>query len=162
MISRAINWIILALTVLLCLMVLTDPAWAETRVGVHLWSEHSKDNYQITHEGGRNTERKFNEQNYGLYVTHNGWTVGTFENSYHRRTWYGGYTWARTVYGPVDAVAVAGLATGYRRVHGVGLLRPMIMPGLRISLPGGLDLRYSAVPAKGGAFQHLSVEMKFN
>jgi hypothetical protein len=163
MITRALNWAILALVALYCLLTLWAPeAKAQTAVGVHLWSEHSKNEYEITHEGGVSEYRKFNEKNYGLYVVHNGWTAGTFENSYYRRTVYGGYSWVWPVYGPLDACLTVALATGYRRVPGVGTLRPMAMPGVRMALPEGIFLRYSVAPAKGGAFQHLSIERTFH
>lgn len=162
MITRIINWLIITVTAVLCLLVLFAPDARAQTVGVHTWSDHSHDTYNITHEGGDNTSKKFNEANFGLYFLKDGWVVGAYRNSYYRTTVYGGYVWQTPLYGPLDVAVSAALATGYRRVHGVGVLRPMLMPQLVLHLPAGLDLRYSVAPAKGGAFQHLSIETSFN
>lgn len=145
---------------------LGETASAQT-IGVHLFSEHGHDTYDITHEGGPNTTKKFNEKNFGGYIIAGevdifgvpvSPIVGAYKNSYYHTTVYAGLTWDMDLFGPLRVGASAVLGTGYERVHGVGKLRPMLMPHILLDLPAGLTLRYSVTPAKGGVFQHISIE----
>lgn len=142
------------------------PAARAGTIGVHTFSEHARAYFERTHEGALNSRHKFNESNFGAYyVTDNGWTIGTYRNSYYRQTFYAGYV----VSGPTLLAAgpfsirpdlSMALATGYKRVYGVGVLRPMLMPQIVIQSAYGPAIRYSVAPGKEGVFQHLSVEVK--
>lgn len=144
----------------------SDSCFSQT-IGVHTWSEHGKDTYDITHEGGPNTTKKFNEKNYGVYVIAGevdlfGLPVspiaGVYKNSYYHTTVYAGLTYEHVLVGNwLHWGATAALATGYQRVHGVGVLRPTFMPHVIVRVDD-FAVRYSLTPAKGGVFQHLSFE----
>lgn len=144
-----------------------DSCFSQT-IGVHLFSEHGHDTYQITDEYGPYAERKFNEKNFGAYIIAGhvdlfgvpvSPIVGAYKNSYYHTTVYGGLTYDAPLVGNwLHWGATAALATGYQRVHGVGILRPTLMPHLIVRLPGELAVRYSITPAKGGVFQHVSIE----
>lgn len=63
------------------------------------------------HDGG-----DFNNDNYGLYLVHDGFTGGTYYNSLRRTTWYAGYSWEWPL--PSNPIAdsvslMASVATGY-------------------------------------------------
>jgi hypothetical protein len=139
----------------------TLPSHAGT-VGVHLVSKHEADTHEVTAPDGSKFREEYNNRNPGLYyIADSGLTVGAYRNSYFHSTVYAGWTWHGPTFGPLQPSVTAVLATGYRRVHGVGLLRPMVLPSLRLEGPAGVALRYHLGPAKGGVFQHLAVERSF-
>jgi hypothetical protein len=146
-------------------MTFSDTCRAGT-LGLHTWSEHGKATYQITHEGGAPEERKFNEDNFGLYyIGQDNWIVGAYKNSYYRNTVYAGYVIDGPTFRPlgvqVKPALAAALATGYRRLEGVGTLRVMLMPQVVVHTGYGTAVRYSLAPGKRGMFQHLSIERSF-
>lgn len=137
-------------------------------LGVHAWSKHGAPTYEVTHRGGPSEHREFNNANFGLYyVSADGWTVGAYKNSYYRNTVYAGYVIQGPSFRPIDGFTVQtdlalALATGYRRVKGVGELRPMAMPQILLShAASGAGVRYSVAPGQRGIFQHISFEKKF-
>jgi hypothetical protein len=141
-------------------LAIAAPAQAGT-LGVHLVSRHESRTYEAMHPGGPIWHVPYNNRNTGLYyVTDSGLVVGAYRNSYNVDTVYAGRQWVSPSYGPVRFAATAAVATGYQTVHGIGKLRPMLMPSVLVDTPLGVTVRYSAAPAKGGIFQHLSLEMK--
>lgn len=143
-------------------------AWASSdakaaTIGVHTFSNHGKDTHAVTHEGGDDTYEKFNNKNWGLYyIADSGLTLGGYDNSYDKWTMYVGWTWTSPNWGPLRASVTAALATGYQSVHGVGILRPIVMPSVLLDLPRGTAVRWSIAPNhEKGFFQHLSFEWSF-
>jgi hypothetical protein len=132
-------------------------------IGVHLFSEHSEDTFERRYKDtGRVEQVAYNERNFGAYyISRDGWIVGVYDNSYYRTTVYAGYMLDGPRFGPVGTHLAAALGTGYEWCPGTGKLRPMLMPSLTVATPLGVSLRYSVAPAKGGVFQHLSIERKF-
>lgn len=130
--------------------------------GVHLFSEHSENTFERRYSNGVSRQVKYNERNWGAYyINRDGWMVGGYKNSYYRQTFYAGYMWDGPRFGPVGTHIAGAVATGYDWCPGTGKLRPMLMPSLTLATPLGVSLRYSAAPAKGGVFSHLSIERKF-
>lgn len=131
-------------------------------IGLHTWSEHSRDTHAMTHEGGPNTYKKFNEENWGLYyIDQSGFTVGGYRNSYYKNTFYVGWSLETDPWYGLRAAITGAFATGYDTVHGVGAIRPMLMPSVVLDVGSPARLRWSVAPAKGGVFQHLSLEWSF-
>jgi|ERR1043165_6186226 hypothetical protein len=147
-------------TLILAAMLATS-AQAQT-IGVHTFSKHSVNTFDYVYADGHRRTVAMNERNLGGYVIFdNGLIVGGYHNSYWEPTFYAGYTHNFANFGPITPSLTAAIATGYEKIYGVGKLRPMLMPSLIAKTPLGVSLRYSAAPAKGGLFQHLSVERKF-
>jgi len=123
-------------------------AKADTRIGVHVGSQHF----------GRNAEQ-FNNSNPGLYLYHNGWTAGTYHNSERKQSAYAGYTFEYAVTKRITASATVGVITGYSQ----GTM-PMLVPSVAYRFSDQWSARVSFVPKieKGGAAAaHLSFERKF-
>ncbi len=148
-------------SLVLTLAIFSASAHAQT-IGLHLFSEHASDTYNQRYTDGSNTDLKYNEYNYGLYyINRDGWTVGAYRNSYRNHTVYAGYVWDGPRFGPVGTHIAGALATGYRNVEGVGVLRPMLMPSVTLGGRTGPVVRWQAAPTKGGFFQHVSIEYRF-
>lgn len=102
---------------------------------LHTVSHHSSRNYDLTHvwraDGQTyswHTEPKYNNNNFGFgYRSDNGWTVGVYDNSYHKTTAYVGKEW---MYNQYFGAEIA-LVTGYDIVT----QRP-------VALIGGLIVRF--------------------
>jgi hypothetical protein len=128
----------------------------------HLFSRHEAADHELTRPDGTTYREPYNNRNFGLYfIADSGLTLGAYRNSYGFNTAYAGWTWHGPTFGPLQPAVTTVLATGYRRVHGVGVLRPMVLPSLRLEGPAGVALRYHLGPAKGGVFQHLAIERSF-
>lgn len=119
-------------------------------VGLHLVTAH----YGASDMQGRNP---------GVYVhAHSGpfagMTVGTYRNSYARRSTYLAYTWHSS---DQRYALTAGAVTGYSLAR----VLPMLVPSVRFPLTGGTALRASFLfnpMSKGhGSGLHLSVEQEF-
>jgi hypothetical protein len=122
-------------------------------VGLHLLSLHSPSCWE--NDWGRCVE--YNKPTSGIYArAPNGFSFGAITNSYRRASGYAGWTWQTD--DERFALTVAGLS-GYPR-RGVQL---MVMPSVKMDLPGRWALRLGASPRaeKGGAaLVHLSVERR--
>jgi len=130
-------------------------------LGVHTVSKHASNNFERTYNDGSTKMLPYNNENFGAYVvTDSGVVAGGYRNSYDRNTFYAGYSINGPKFGPVQTGLSAVLATGYENVVHVGKLRPLILPHLVLDTPLGFAVRYSVGPGKGGAFQHLSFEVK--
>lgn len=137
------------------------PAQADT-FGVHLFSRHEASTREATNPDGSTTDVPYQNRNFGLYyIADSGFTAGAYRNSYFEDTVYAGWTWHGPAFGPLRPSVTAVLATGYKVVHGVGALRPMVMPSVSVATPLGFSVRYFIGPAKGGIFQHVSIERGF-
>jgi hypothetical protein len=159
-ITRALIQTVTAALAVLCLSAaFTGQAHADT-IGLHTVSLHGRPYYERTHQGGENTQHAFNNNNFGAYyIADSGLTFGAYRNSYWHTTTYLAWTLETRAYGPFSLSAAVGFATGYKTLHGVGVLRPMILPSLVTDL-GFIRARYSVAPGKHGVFQHLSLEYK--
>lgn len=117
---------------------------SETIIGVHTISHH--------------TSGDWNNNNPGVYVSHNGWTAGTYYNSERHQTVYAGYTFAGPIIGPLHWGLSVGAASGYERSKIV----PMVVPSLAFNTDV-LTVRLSGVPPVAGSAGvfHLSFEKKF-
>lgn len=125
-----------------------QPATAETRFGAHLGSYHFSGD--------------FNNFNPGVYVYHNGWTLGTYYNSERNQSVYAGYTAEWQLGGQWSAALTVGAISGYARAS----VLPMAIPSVAWRIPGGLGsaLRVSVVPPVGrgsAAAVHASIEWRF-
>lgn len=142
---------------------------AQTVVGLHTFSIHADD--------GKSADGSFgwNNQNFGAYIKHDGWTGGVFKNSLYRWSWYAGYTWDLKIdHALVDEVSLTlGVATGYDKVVASGgsrraircsdicrevelkdVLAPLIFPSAR---KGIFRVGVSKAP-DAPAFVHLIIE----
>lgn len=148
-------------------------------IGLHTYSHHTSDTYERTEyrqvngrfaDGARylqkysvTTHREYNNQNFGMYyIADNGFTIGGYRNSYDKNTVYAGYTVNSDRYlgGYVSGSVSVALATGYRELASVGVLRPVVLPALRLHL-GDAAIRLSGFPAGSKSFMHLSAEVGF-
>lgn len=78
-----------------------------------------------------------NDVNPGVYYKHdNGATAGYFKNSFHKDSFYLGYTWE---HGPV-AVTVGGV-TGY-----ADKVKPMLVPSVALFTYQGMTPRLAYIP----------------
>ena len=112
------------------------------------------------HDGG-----DFNNDNYGLYLVHKGFTGGTYYNSLRRTTWYAGYSWEWTLpANPLaDTVSLMGsLATGYHTAQYSYDYVPLGALSVRRALGEQHGLRLSYLPVLGKSpasyVLHLSYE----
>ncbi len=91
------------LGLILSLTLLSPVAAQTTTLGLHTWSYHDHGN--------------FNNENYGLYLEHNGYTGGFYKNSLNKDSAYVGYTlqWALPE-NPLfqSAALMGGVVSGYR------------------------------------------------
>lgn len=130
--------------------------------GVHAVSHHNSRTFDRVYLDGSSEKVAYNNTNPGLYViTRDGWTAGFYENSYYETTAYAGWTWSGPAWGPVRVEATFALATGYDRVFGCGVLRPMLLPSAVVSLPEDFKVRLSGMPIGNSGFLHLSIERSF-
>lgn len=112
------------------------------------------------HDGG-----DFNNDNYGLYLVHKGFTGGTYYNSLRRTTWYAGYSWewALPPNPLADTVSLMGsLATGYHTAQYSYDYVPLGALSVRRTLGEQHGLRLSYLPVLGKSpatyVLHLSYE----
>lgn len=109
-------------------------------IGLHLGTYHF------------DRSKEYNEVNLGIYAMCDGYTAGYYRNSYHRDSFYAGYTWEK---GPF--ALTAGAVTGYRRGIKVGgeYIAPMVMPSVKLG-----HVRLTVVPPVGrvDGGVHFSVE----
>lgn len=121
-------------------------ARAETTIGVHAASWHSAPGY--------------NNANPGLYVVHNGWTMGTYYNSVKRQSYYAGYTYSHQLFHPsVQLGITVGGITGYRTSPA-----PLIAPSIRFALGNEFGARLFYLPRvkfTGAHVLHLTFERSF-
>lgn len=149
-IKPPIWWSVITICALASALFLASPkANAETRIGVHVGSQHF----------GKNADA-FNNFNPGVYVYHNGWTVGTYHNSERRQSAYAGYTWEYDITSRLAVGATLGVITGYSTAR----VLPMLVPSVGYRIAGNTSARLSFVPAvskHGASALHLSIERKF-
>lgn len=155
-------WDIAMMAFIALIMCFSAGAQAGT-IGVHTLSRHGTDDRRVIHKDGVIEHKPYNNQNYGLYyIDDSGLIMGAYKNSYDKNTVYAGWTWSSPNWGPLRVSGTLALATGYRTVIGVGVLRPMAMPSVLLDLPLGTTVRWSVAPStEKGVFQHLSVEWKY-
>lgn len=141
--------------VILSLTLLSPVAAQTSTLGVHTFSYH---------DHGR-----FNNNNFGVYVEHNGWTGGYYRNSINKDSVYAGYTlqWALPV-NPVfqSASLMGGVVSGYRSrnyPHDHSLMGAF---SLKHDLNAQQGLRLSILPTHSKSpanyVLHLSYEFKLN
>lgn len=119
-------------------------ARAETTIGAHIGSWHSEPGY--------------NNVNPGLYVVHNGWTVGGYRNSIRKDSFYAGYTFQYAM-GRVIPSLTAGAITGYRTSPA-----PLLAPSLAIQATADFRVRILYLPKvrfTGAHVLHLAIERNF-
>lgn len=110
------------------------------RVGVHVASKHLPER--------RPNGKAYNNDNPGLYLRwDNGITVGTYENSYGRRSNYLAWSWTSEKCGPALTM---GLVTGYLKNKPAPMLAPSICFADHIRIAG--------FPGRNAAVVHLSIE----
>ncbi len=113
------------------------------------------------HLGSRHDEAGFNDRNLGIYAKFdNGLTLGTFENSVSRQSFYVGKTWEIPVAEQLDAAVTAGAITGYDRD-----ISPLLVPSLAFEVAPGIKLRGAVlfkVNKTGANAFHLMLEKEFN
>lgn len=102
----------LLLTLSSVFLISCTSAYAETTVGVHVGSWHS--------------EPGFNNKNPGVFVIHNGFTLGTYYNSNKYQSYYAGYTFKKQL-NSIFSVQVTAGAIKYDKFY------PMILPTLGIN-----------------------------
>lgn len=145
----SIGHLMLIGAILGCIVGFCAPVKADTRLGVHVGSQHF----------GRNADQ-FNNVNPGVYVYHDGWTAGTYHNSERKQSFYAGYTFEGALVGPFTYGLTVGAITGYSR----GAVLPMLVPSVALPVPAwGTTFRLSGVPPVGkrsAAALHLSMEWK--
>lgn len=128
----------------LILWFLCLPAFAQT-VGVHLVSTHGDDGY--------------NNTNPGIYVRFdNGFTVGSYLNSYKRQSTYVGYTLEHRAE-TLSAAVTVGAVTGYRKA-----VMPLLVPSVAYHIgPNAVRVAYAPKPPQGGGSWclHLMAERHF-
>ena len=113
--------VIVAAAVLSC-----QQARAETSIGIHIGSQHDK--------------AGFNNFNPGVYVNHNGYTLGTYYNSERKQSYYAGYTFeSAPFYGSLRGALTVGGITGYGRpmflaVPSISASNPVLGGRTRLSL----------------------------
>lgn len=120
------------------------PAQALT-LGIHTFSYHS--------------EKGYNNTNPGVYLEHNGYTIGTYYNSERHQTYYVGYTYGGTLYRGLEYGLSVGVASGYERAK----LVPLVVPSVAYRFDSGFGVRLSGIPPVGGipGVLHLSLEQRF-
>ena len=100
--------------ILILLALLASHAHADTYLTLGGWSAHIKDNY-IDCPLWEKTElcykykKKYNSNHNAFIIDHNGFTVGTYLNSYSKQTYLAGYTYRLNNFS-----ISAAYATGYR------------------------------------------------
>lgn len=114
-------------------------------IGLHLASWHSLPGFEGV--------------NPGAYVrTECGWQAGLYRNSEDRFTVYAGKVWDMKRLPLWGSVA---LATGYRELP----VTPIAMAGIRVRLPGRLNLRVGYIPRIHGLNEphviHAAIEKEF-
>lgn len=122
----------------LILALLSLSPYAETTIGTHVRSIHNKPG--------------FNNSNPGLYIVHNGWTIGSYYNSERRQSTYAGYTYYTKL---IDVTAI--VITGYNKP-----VVPALIPS-KVFMINNIGIRTSLLinPLQGGASAaHISLEMK--
>jgi len=130
------------------------PAFADnTYLGIHGPSYH---------DGGQ-----FNNANYGLYIVHQGFTGGFYQNSLNRDTFYLGYSreWDLPVNPLIDSISLMGsLATGYYTEQTPYEWMPMGALSFKHSFDSQQGLRLSYLPGIGKSpanyVLHLSYEYR--
>lgn len=130
-------------------VVICQKTHAETRIGLHVGSQHF----------GKNADQ-FNNFNPGVYVYHNGWTAGTYYNSERKQSVYAGYTWEYDITHRLAVGATLGVITGYSTAK----VLPMLVPSASYRFAGSTSARLSFVPAvtkHGASALHLMIERKF-
>lgn len=107
------------------------------------------------HMGSWHEDKAMNNFNPGVYARwKNGFTAGAYYNSEKRPTAYAGWTF----HDKIDRFAITlGAATGYKRAAIV----PLVVPSVRFGVNENTSVRLSAVPLKGQAAVHLSLEKRF-
>ena len=144
-----VAWVLFLLTCIMLSCASMAPAHADTRIGLHIGSQHF----------GK-TADQFNNTNPGVYVYHDGWTAGTYYNSERKQSAYAGYTIEGALVGPFSYGLTLGAITGYSRAN----VLPMVVPSVSGRLTDTLSVRLSGVPPVGrgsSAAIHLSIERRF-
>jgi len=116
------------------------------------------------HDGG-----DFNNDNYGVYLVHKGFTGGSYYNSLRRTTWYAGYSreWELPANPIADTVSLMGsLATGYKTDLYSYDYVPLGALSVRRSLWNQHGVRLSYLPVLGKSpasyVLHLSYEYRLD
>ena len=119
-------------------------ARAETSIGIHIGSQHDK--------------AGFNNFNPGVYVNHNGYTLGTYYNSERKQSYYAGYTAQGELVRGLNWGLTIGAITGYAALK----VAPLVVPSVSYhnNLLGGRTRLSLAVKTNrdGANALHLSQE----
>jgi len=137
-------WSLIALVV--TLLATFAPSANAATVGLHLATAHF---------GGHDLRASTP----GLYIrAENGFTAGTYRNSYDRTSTYAGWTWQTD---DQRLALTVGAVTGYDAAR----VMPLLVPSARVPLGAGFAARFSFIPkpVKSGhaAGLHLSLETSF-
>lgn len=112
------------------------------------------------HLGSRHDAPGFDDANVGVYAfLDNGLTLGTFNNSESRQSFYVGKTWHYPLARSLDASFTLGGITGYDWA-----VAPMLVPSLALELMPGLKLRSALlfkINKTGANAIHLMLEKEF-
>lgn len=124
---------------------------AALTIGMHIGSYHTADN------------ERYNNINPGLYVAYNGYTAGTYKNSYSKQTVYAGKAFDITENCRYDVLV--GAATGYNIKR--SSVVPFVVGSAKFNIQDEAILRVSAIPQVSsdgklkGAVLHLSLQRNF-
>lgn len=124
---------------------------AALTIGMHIGSYHTADN------------SRYNNSNPGLYIAYDGYTAGTYKNSYNKQTVYAGKAFDIAENCRYDVLV--GAATGYN-IKGSSVV-PFVVGSAKFNIQDEAILRVSAIPqvsSEGklkGAVLHLSLQRNF-
>jgi hypothetical protein len=128
-------------------------------------SAHADNTYFGIHGPSYHDGGNYNNANYGVYLVHQGFTGGFYENSLNRNTFYLGYAWewVLPVNPLIDSVSLMGsLATGYYTEQTPYEYSPMGAISFKHDINSEQGLRLSYLPSYGKSpanyVLHLSYE----
>jgi hypothetical protein len=128
---------------------------------------HADNNYFGIHGPSYHDGGQFNNANYGLYLVHQGFTGGFYDNSLNRQTFYLGYAreWDLPSNPLIDSISLMGsLATGYYTEQTPYEWMPMGALSFKHSFDSQQGLRLSYLPGVGKSpanyVLHLSYEFR--
>ncbi len=128
---------------------------------------HAENNYFGIHGPSYHDGGLFNNANYGLYLVHQGFTGGFYDNSLNRQTFYLGYAreWDLPVNPLINSISLMGsLATGYYTEQTPYEWMPMGVLSFKHSFDSQHGMRLSYLPGVGKSTAnyvlHLSYEFR--
>lgn len=146
---------------------------------IHMGSLHSTPRYTYTHTtnhhivdpdpgtgnvvvrwGKTTTQRTYNNLNYGIgWRADNGWSIGTYHNSFSKPTVYFGKAWT---FGETNFGVFVGAATGYEVMNG-RKLQPIGAFEYKLNIQPAHGIRFALIPKIGNhaAVLHTGLSKQF-